>query len=132
MAKITAAELEKLRDEIRHHDDLYYQKAKPEISDQAYDALLKKLIDLEAAHPELVTPDSPSQRVGGKPIEGFKSVRHAMRMMSIDNTYAEEEVGEFDTRLKKLLGHDKFEYTCEPKIDGVSLSLRYEDGLLVT
>ncbi len=130
MSKITPADLEKLRNEIRHHDELYYQKAAPEISDPEYDALLKKLLDLEAEHPEWITPDSPSQRVGGKPIEGFATVRHAVRMMSIDNTYAEEEVHDFDTRVKKLLGHDKVEYTCEPKIDGVSLSLRYEDGLL--
>ncbi|HVT82947.1 MAG TPA: NAD-dependent DNA ligase LigA, partial [Phycisphaerae bacterium] len=127
-----AADLEKLRHEIRRHDDLYYQKARPEISDQEYDALMRKLIDLEEKHPDLVTPDSPSNRVGGKPIEGFASVRHAVRMMSIDNTYDEAEVREFDTRVRKLLGGAKPAYTCEPKIDGVSLSLRYEDGLLIS
>lgn len=127
-----AAEIERLRDEIRRHDELYYQQARPEISDQEYDALMRRLLELEEAHPDLVTPDSPSQRVGGKPIESFGTVKHAVRMMSIDNTYAEEEVREFDTRVRKLLGTDKFAYTCEPKIDGVSLSLRYENGLLAS
>lgn len=124
--------LEALREEIRRHDELYYQKARPEITDQEYDALLRKLIAMEAQHPELITPDSPSQRVGGNAIDAFTSVRHAVRMMSIDNTYDEKEVREFDARVKRLLGTDKYRYTCEPKIDGVSLSLRYEDGLLVT
>jgi NAD-dependent DNA ligase len=127
-----ARQIEDLRTEIRHHDELYYQKARPEISDQDYDALLRKLIALEAQHPELITPDSPSQRVGGNAIDAFTSVRHAVRMMSIDNTYDEKEVREFDARIKRLLGHSNYRYTCEPKIDGVSLSIRYEDGLLVT
>ncbi len=129
---VTAGELEKLRNEIRRHDELYYQKAKPEISDQEYDALLRSLLQLEEQYPQWVTPDSPSQRVGGKPIEGFATVRHAQRMMSIDNTYDETEVREFDVRVRKLLGDVPLAYTCEPKIDGVSLSLRYEDGLLAT
>ncbi|MCL2647964.1 MAG: NAD-dependent DNA ligase LigA [Phycisphaerales bacterium] len=124
--------LKQLRDAIRRHDELYYLHAKPEISDHDYDSLMRKLLELEAQHPELVTPDSPSQRVGGKPVEGFASVRHNVRMMSIDNTYDEGEVRDFDTRAKKLLEGKKVRYTCEPKIDGVSLSLRYEDGLLIT
>ena len=128
----TFDDLETLRHEIRRHDELYYLQAQPEISDQEYDALLRQLLELEAAHPEWVTPDSPSQRVGGKPIAGFAAVRHAMRMMSIDNTYEEEGVREFDARVRKLLGGRDFRYTCEPKVDGVSLSLRYEKGLLVT
>jgi DNA ligase (NAD+) len=127
-----ARQLDALREEIRRHDELYYQHAKPEISDQAYDALLRELVALEAQHPDLVTPDSPSQRVGGNAIDAFASVRHAVRMMSIDNTYDETEVREFDARVRRLLGTDQFRYTCEPKIDGVSLSLRYENGLLVT
>lgn len=130
MSKSLAEQIEALREEIRRHDELYYQRAKPEISDQDYDALMKRLLELEAAHPELVTADSPSQRVGGKPVEGFATVKHAVRMMSIDNTYSEEDLREFDVRVRKLLGSDKYEYTCEPKIDGVSLSLRYEQGLL--
>ena len=133
MSKQTISdEIEKLRDEIRRHDELYHVKARPEISDQEYDALMRKLIELESAHPELVTLDSPSQRVGGNPIEGFESVRHAVRMMSIDNTYTESEIRDFDDRVKRLLGTDKYRYTCEPKIDGVSLSLRYENGMLKT
>src|ERR1700743_3295294 len=104
-------EIEKLRDEIRRHDELYYSKAKPEISDQEYDALMRRLVELEAENPELVPWDPPSQRVGGKPIEGFESVRHAVRMMSIDNTYAEEEVRDFDDRVKRLLGADKYRDT---------------------
>ncbi len=119
-----ADELESLRQQIRHHDDLYYQKAQPEISDKAYDALLKELLELEAAHPELVTPDSPSQRVGGKPIDGFASVTHAIRMMSIDNTYDETEVREFDTRVRKLLaaegsgGGRSYVYLVSPRLTG--------------
>jgi len=127
-----AEELHQLREEIRRHDDLYYLHARPEITDQQYDGLLRRLLELEALHPELVTPDSPSQRVGGNPIEGFTTVKHAVRMMSIDNTYDEQGVRDFDARVRKLLGTDDFQYTCEPKIDGVSLSLRYENGLLVT
>ena len=132
MTNQIAAEIEALRLQIRHHDELYYQHAKPEISDQQYDALMRKLQELERAHPGLLTPDSPTQRLGGEAIDAFKSVRHSVRMMSIDNTYDESEVREFDTRVRKLLGTADFAYTCEPKIDGVSLSLRYQDGKLVT
>ena len=128
----TFDDLETLRREIRRHDELYYQHAQPEISDQQYDALMGQLLETEASHPEFITPDSPSQRVGGKPIKSFASVRHAVRMMSIDNTYEESGVRDFDTRVRKLLGGDGYRYTCEPKVDGVSLSLRYEEGLLVT
>ncbi len=126
-----SAQAEKLRAQIRHHDELYYQQAKPEISDQEYDALMRQLIDLEAVHPELAAPDSPTHRVGGKPIDGFEPYQHAVPMMSIDNTYDESEVRSFDLRVKKMLGTDDVAYTCEPKIDGLSLSLRYEGGLLV-
>ena len=123
-------EIETLRREIRRHDELYYQQAKPEISDQQYDALLRQLSDLEQAHPELITPDSPTQRVGGKPLKSFASVRHAIAMISIDNTYSEGEVREFDQRVRKALDAEAYSYVCEPKIDGVSLSLRYENGIL--
>jgi DNA ligase (NAD+) len=123
-------EIEFLRGEIQRHDGLYYQQARPEISDQDYDALLRKLGELERAHPELITPDSPSQRVGGKRLESFASVRHAIPMISIDNTYSEGEVREFDQRVRKLLEGRAYQYVCEPKIDGVSLSLRYEHGIL--
>ncbi|HVS71803.1 MAG TPA: NAD-dependent DNA ligase LigA [Phycisphaerae bacterium] len=133
MSKLEVADqLQRLRDEICYHDELYHVHNRPEISDQEFDALMRRLLELEALHPELITPDSPSQRVGGEPIDAFKSVRHAVRMMSVDNTYDETEVRDFDTRVRKLLGTSDLRYTCEPKIDGVSLSLRYEKGLLVT
>ena len=128
-------EIDRLRSEISRHDELYFQKAAPEITDQEYDALIRRLIELESEYPELITPDSPSQRVGGKAIArggGFATVRHAVRMMSIDNTYEEAGVREFDVRVRKLLGGGILRYTCEPKIDGVSLSLRFENGLLVS
>ena len=118
-----------LRGEIRRHDNLYYVQAKAEISDREYDKLLEELKVLEARHPDLVTPDSPTQRVGGEPIEGFASVTHSAAMLSIDNTYSEDEVREFDARVRKALGDRKFHYLVDPKIDGVALSIRYEKGL---
>ena len=133
MSNTLQHDLETLRREIRRHDELYYQQAKPEISDQQYDALLRKLADLEQTHPELITPDSPTQRVGGPGAPGlksFKTVRHAIAMISIDNTYSEGEVRDFDQRVRKLLEAETYSYICEPKIDGVSLSLRYENGIL--
>jgi len=124
-------QIENLRQEIRRHDRLYYQLARPQISDEEYDKLMSRLRELEKAHPEFISPDSPTQRMGDKPSEGFVSVRHAIPMISIDNTYSEEEVLAFDARVKKLLGGESYSYVCEPKIDGVSLSLRYEKGRLV-
>ncbi|HVP11427.1 MAG TPA: NAD-dependent DNA ligase LigA [Phycisphaerae bacterium] len=124
-------EIADLREKINHHDYLYYVEGKPEISDREYDRLFDRLKELEAAHPELATPDSPTRRVGGQPIEGFAHVTHAVPMMSIDNTYNEAEVREFDARVAKGLGGDSYEYIVDPKIDGVSASLRYEDGVLV-
>ena len=94
-----AERIEQLRREIRRHDRLYYVEAAPEISDRQYDRLMEELKRLEAKHPELVTPDSPTQRVGGEPIEGFESVRHSQPMLSIDNTYSLEELREFDRRV---------------------------------
>src|SRR5437867_3214789 len=124
--------IEKLRKEINQHNYHYHVQAQPEISDQEYDRLLRELIELEKEHPELITPDSPSQRIGGEPIEGFKTVEHAVRMMSIDNTYDEAEVRAFDERVKKGLGGGSgVRYVLEPKIDGVAVSLRYEKGKFV-
>src|SRR5262245_24422415 len=97
-------EIDKLRQQIDHHDYLYYVVAKPEISDLEYDRLYQRLKELEAAHPELVTPDSPTQRVPGQPIKGFRQVTHAVPMLSIDNTYNEPELREFDARVKRGLG----------------------------
>jgi len=126
-----ADRIEQLRREIRRHDVLYYVEAAQEISDRDYDRLLQELKDLEAKHPELVTPDSPTQRVGGQPIEGFASVTHSLPMLSIDNTYNAAELREFDARVAKGLGEGTYRYLAEPKIDGVAGSLRYEAGRLV-
>lgn len=120
-----------LREQINRHDHLYYVEGKPELSDREYDKLFARLKELEAAHPELFDPDSPTQRVGEKPIEGFRHVTHAAAMMSIDNTYNESELREFDGRVSRGLEGAKYEYLVEPKIDGVSASLRYENGRLV-
>ena len=121
-----------LRAELERHSRLYYVEARPEISDREFDRLLRELQDLEAAHPELATADSPTQRVGGAPLEGFRQVQHAVPMMSLDNTYSIEEMREFDTRVRKALGVESVDYVLEPKVDGVSISLRYEKGVLVT
>ncbi len=129
-AKI-AAEIEKLRAEIRRHDVLYYTDAKPEISDLDYDRLMQRLKELESAHPELMSPDSPTQKVGGQPIEGFTTVDHLVPMLSIDNVYTDEELGEFGARVTKLIGPDPIEWLVEYKVDGVALSLIYEHGRLV-
>ena len=121
-----------LRAELERHSRLYYVEARPEISDREFDRLLRELQDLEAAHPELATADSPTQRVGGAPLEGFRQVQHAVPMMSLDNTYSIEEMREFDARVRKALGVESVDYVLEPKVDGVSISLRYEKGVLVT
>src|SRR5580658_7617592 len=120
-----------LSQKIRHYDHLYYAEAKSEISDRAYDKLYAELKALEEQYPDLVTPDSPTQRASGQPLKEFKSVRHAVPMMSLDNTYSIEELREFDARVRRLLPNEKVEYVLEPKIDGVSISVRYEDGKLV-
>jgi DNA ligase (NAD+) len=119
-----------LRREIEHHNLLYYQQAQPEITDQQYDALLRELQDLEIAHPELLTPDSPTQRVGGAPLEGFSQITHPVRMMSLDNTYSEAELRDFYQRLQKALGREHIRCLVEAKIDGVAVAVRYENGLL--
>src|SRR4051812_30529585 len=132
MAQSIEQRAEKLREQLNRANHLYYVEARPEISDREYDKLMQELIDLETAHPELVTEDSPTQRVGGDVQSELKSVRHAVPMMSIDNTYSEAEVRAFDERVRKALGDDaKIAYVLEPKIDGTSISLRYEDGRLV-
>lgn len=125
-------ELRSLRAEIRRHDRLYYVEATQEILDRAYDELLERLRTLEAAHPDLVTPDSPTQRVGGTPLAGFEHVTHAAPMLSVDNTYDEGQLREFDERVRKGLGGEPFRYLVDPKVDGVAVSLVYEDGVLVS
>ena len=129
-ARTVAREIEKLREEIRRHDELYYVENAPEISDREYDELLENLQKLEQAHPELITPDSPSQRVGGRPAEGFPEVIHARPMLSLDNSYNIDELRAFDERCRRLAESRRLEYVAELKIDGLSLSLQYEDGLL--
>ncbi|MCM8794825.1 MAG: NAD-dependent DNA ligase LigA [Candidatus Omnitrophica bacterium] len=121
-------EIERLRREIRHHDVKYYVENRPEISDQEYDRLLKSLKDLEEKFPQLVTPDSPTQRIGDRPLEMFETVRHRVPMMSLDNTYSADELREFDARVKRFLGEKDVPYVVEPKYDGVSISLTYENG----
>jgi DNA ligase (NAD+) len=120
--------IEKLRQELRRHEHLYYVLDKPEISDADYDALMNELKKLEAAHPELVTPDSPTQRVGGKPAEGFKKAQHSRPMLSLDNSYNSEELADWDRRVHELAGGLPVEYTAELKLDGLSVALVYQPG----
>ncbi|MFA5085853.1 MAG: NAD-dependent DNA ligase LigA, partial [Candidatus Omnitrophota bacterium] len=125
---ITRKEIEALREKIREHDHLYYTLNKPVISDQEYDKLYRRLKELEETHPEFVVPDSPTQRVGGAPAEGFSVVKHIVPMMSMDNTYSAAELKEFDERVRKNLKGEEYEYVVELKFDGVSISLLYENG----
>src|SRR5215472_13810459 len=126
--KVPAGEIEKLREELRHHEHLYYVLDQPEISDAEYDALMRRLQDLESKHPELVTPDSPTQRVGGKPREGFVKVAHSSPMLSLDNALNENEMREFDRRVRDLLGGEDYRYVAELKMDGLSMAARYAGG----
>ncbi|MFB0528084.1 MAG: NAD-dependent DNA ligase LigA [bacterium] len=123
--------VEKLREEIRHHDYRYYVLNQPEISDKEYDDLVKKLKQLEKQHPQLITPDSPTQRVGEKPLIGFKTVKHRVAMLSLDNTYSSEEIEEWDKRVHKGLPREKVEYVVELKIDGVGVSLTYQESVFL-
>ncbi len=130
-AKDLGKKLESLRDKIRHHEYLYYVLDNPEISDGDFDKLMQQLKDLEAQHPALVTPDSPTQRVGGKPREGFVKVAHSSPMLSLDNTYNEAELRDWERRVHELSGRSDVDYVCELKLDGMSLALIYENGKLV-
>ena len=119
-----------LREEIRKHDSLYYQDAAPIISDREYDRLYKELVDLETRFPDLLTLDSPTQHVGGKPLEAFAQIQHRAPMLSLDNTYSEEEVANFYKRITRLLPDEKIPVVVEPKVDGVAVSVLYEKGRL--
>src|ERR1700685_1780855 len=130
-AKNLEKEVERLREQIRRHEYLYYVLDQPEISDADFDKLMRQLKDLEAEHPNLVTADSPTQRVGGKTREGFVKVRHSSPMLSLDNTYNEEELRDWERRAHELSGRKDVDYVCELKLDGMSLALLYEDGKLV-
>jgi DNA ligase (NAD+) len=122
--------IEALREKIRHHEYRYYVLDDPEISDAEFDALMNELKRIEADHPELITPDSPTQRVGGKPREGFVKAKHSSPMLSLDNAYSEEELRDWERRVHELSGRTDIEYMCELKLDGMSLALVYSDGRL--
>src|SRR5215472_8858787 len=126
--KDPGGEVDKLREELRHHEYQYYVLDNPEISDAEYDELMRKLQALEEKHPELASPESPTQRVGGKPREGFVKVRHSSPMLSLDNALNEGELREFDRRVRELLGGQEFRYAAELKMDGLSMAAHYHDG----
>src|SRR5277367_4357457 len=125
--KITE-EMEDLREQLHHHEHLYHVLDQPEITDAEYDRLMRRLQELETQHPELLAPDSPTQRVGGKPREGFVKVRHSSPMLSLDNALNEDELREFDRRVRELLDGQTFEYVAELKLDGLSMAAQYGDG----
>ncbi|WP_457675931.1 NAD-dependent DNA ligase LigA [Thiolapillus sp.] len=126
-----AARVRDLREQIDYHNYRYYVLDDPEIPDSEYDRLLRELQELEAAHPELVTPDSPTQRVGARPLKEFSEVRHKVPMLSLNNAFSDGELADFDERVRKLLGVEQVAYSAEPKLDGLAISLRYEQGRLV-
>ena len=130
-AKDLGKKIESLRDKIRHHESLYYVLDSPEISDAEFDKLMLQLKQLEAEHPDLITSDSPTQRVGGKPREGFVKVAHSSPMLSLDNTYSEDELRAWERRVHEFSGRSDVDYVCELKLDGMSLALIYENGKLV-
>ncbi|HNR24786.1 MAG TPA: NAD-dependent DNA ligase LigA [Candidatus Bipolaricaulis anaerobius] len=125
------ARVEALRAEIRRHDYLYHVLDRPEITDAEYDRMFRELVDLEARYPELVTPDSPTQRAGAPPAAEFRPVPHALPMLSLQNCFRDEELAEWHDRVRRLLGEERVEYVCEPKLDGLSVELVYEDGVFV-
>jgi DNA ligase (NAD+) len=127
----SAKEIERLREEIRHHEYLYFIEDNPEISDAAFDRLMNRLKELEAQHPELITPDSPTQRAGGAPRTGFQEVRHRTPMISLDNAFSFEALRDFDRRVRETTGRETVDYIAEHKFDGLSMSLIYEDGRLI-
>ncbi len=131
MSKGFENKIESLRKKIRHHEYLYYVLDDPEITDAQFDQFMIELKKIEAEHPELVTPDSPTQRVGGKPREGFLKAPHSSPMLSLDNTYSEDELRNWERRVHELSGREDIEYVCELKLDGMSLALHYENGKLV-
>jgi DNA ligase (NAD+) len=130
VAKSIDKEITELRNEIRYHEHRYYVLDDPEISDFEFDKLMQRLKELELQHPDLVTPDSPTQRVGGAPAEEFPKVRHRAPMMSLDNTYSVDDLRDFDRRVRELAGRDRVEYVAELKLDGLSMALTYQDGAL--
>ena len=130
MSSTPAQRYARLLQEVRRHDHLYYVQAQPEISDTAYDRLYRELLDLETTHPKLADENSPTRKVGGAPLDSFRTVAHAVRMQSLNNTYSEQELSDFLDRVEKNLHGQESEFVIEPKIDGVAVSLRYENGRL--
>ena len=130
-AKTVQHKIEALRDKIRYHEHRYYVLDDPEISDAEYDRLVNELKKLETEHPELITPDSPTQRVGGKPREGFVKVEHSSPMLSLDNAYNEQELRDWERRVHELSEQQNIAYVCELKMDGLSMALRYENARFV-
>ena len=131
MARDDAKRIGDLRRQIERHDYRYYVLDDPEVTDAAYDALMRELRELEAAHPDLVTPESPTQRVAGRPAAGFPEVVHALPMLSLDNAFSEDDLREFDRRVRERLDVERVDYSAEPKIDGLAISVRYEAGVYV-
>ncbi len=126
MIKTVEHQIDELREELRRHEYLYYVLDQPEITDAEYDAIMRRLQDLEAEHPHLIAPDSPTQRVGGKPREGFVKVRHSSAMLSLDNALNEGELRDFDRRVRELLNGEPYRYAAELKMDGLSMAAHYE------
>lgn len=131
ISTVSAKRAEELRKQLAHHNYQYYVLDNPEIPDIEYDRLFRELQQLETDHPELVTPDSPTQRVGGAPLKGFDEVKHAIPMLSLGNVFSDEELSDFDRRVREGLGVDDVSYCAEPKLDGLAISIRYEEGVLV-
>src|SRR6201990_1991662 len=125
----TETKTEALREKIRHHEHLYYVLDSPELDDADFDALMRELKEIEAKHPEWVTPDSPTQRVGGKPKEGFPKIAHSRPMLSLDNVMSEDELRDWDRRVRERVGEGvEISYVCEYKLDGLSMALLYQEG----
>src|SRR5215203_4959360 len=128
MSSTVSKQIEQLRETLRRHEYLYYVADAPEITDAEYDKLMRELQALEQAHPELVTPDSPTQRVGGAPREGFVKVPHSVQMLSLDNALNETELTAWDARVREHLSGAEFQYVAELKLDGLSMAAHYKDG----
>src|ERR1700736_3610381 len=128
--KQAAKRIAQLREQIEEHNRRYYEEAAPTISDRDYDRIYKELVDLETRFPALASPDSPTQRVSEKPLKGFGQITHRAPMLSLDNTYSEEEIADFYARISRLLPKEKIPVVIEPKVDGVAVSLLYENGKL--
>src|SRR5438876_5810577 len=128
--KQAAKPITQLRREVEEHTRRYHEEAAPTISDRKYDELYSELVDLETRFPQLLAPDSPTQRVGGKPLEAFAQIAHRIPMLSLDNTYSEDEVANFYARVTRLLPDEKIPVVIEPKVDGVAVSVMYENGRL--